>query len=71
MMKETVKEKAKKALKRAIRAEEIQVEKINKVVKSRLKQLDMDVWKLVNTHKDVFINNLAVGRDIRRIGRGI
>ena len=43
MMEETVKEKAEKALKRAIRVEEIQVEKVNKVVKSRLKQLDMDV----------------------------
>ena len=43
MVKETVKEKAEKALKRAIRAEEIQVEKANKVVKSRLKQLDMDI----------------------------
>ena len=71
IMKETVKEKAEKALKRATRVEEIQIKKANKVVKSRLKQLDMNVWKLVNTHKDVFINSLAVGRDIRRIGRGI
>ena len=70
MVEETAKEKAEKALKRATRAEEIQIEKTNKVVKSRLKQLDMDVWKLVNTHKDVFINSLAVGRDIRRIGKG-
>ena len=37
MVEETVKEKAEKALKRATRAEEIQVEKVNKVVKSRLK----------------------------------
>ena len=43
MVKETVKEKAKKTLKRAIRVEEIQVEKINKVIKSRLKQLNMNV----------------------------
>ena len=43
MMKETVKEKAEKALKRAIRAEEIQIEKTNKVVKSRLKQLNMNI----------------------------
>ena len=70
-MKEIVKEKAEKALKRAIKAEEIQIKKVNKVIKSRLKQLDMDVWKLVNTHKDVFINSLAIRRDIRRIERGI
>ena len=37
MMKEIVKEKAEKALKRAIRAEEIQIKKANKVIKSRLK----------------------------------
>ena len=43
VVKETVKEKAEKALKRAIEAEEIQVEKVNKVVKSRLKQLNMNV----------------------------
>ena len=42
-MKETVKEKAEKALKRVTKAEEIQIEKINKVVKSRLKQLNMNV----------------------------
>ena len=42
-MKETVKEKAEKTLKRAIRAEEIQIEKVNKVIKSRLKQLDMNI----------------------------
>ena len=71
MVEETAKEKAEKALKRAIRAEEIQVEKANKVVKSRLKQLDMDIWKLVNTRKDVFINSLAVGRDIRKTRKDI
>ena len=42
-MKETVKEKAKKTLKRVIRAEKIQVKKINKVIKSRLKQLNIDI----------------------------
>ena len=36
-MKETIKEKAEKILKRIIRIEEIQIEKINKVIKSRLK----------------------------------
>ena len=43
MIKEIVKEKAEKALNRAIRAVEIQIEKINKVIKSRLKQLNMNV----------------------------
>ena len=42
-MKEIIKEKAEKTLKRVIRAEEIQIEKINEVIKSRLKQLNMDV----------------------------
>lgn len=69
MVEETAKEKAEKALKRATRAEEIQQEKANKAIKSRLKQLDNDVWKLVHAHKEVFINSLMVGRDIRRIRR--
>ena len=43
MIKEIVKEKAEKTLKRAIRAEKIQIKKINKVIKSRLKQLNMNV----------------------------
>lgn len=69
MVEETAKEKVEKALKRATRAEEIQQEKANKAIKSRLKQLDNDVWKLVHAHKEVFINSLMVGRDIRRIRR--
>ena len=42
-MKEIIKEKAKKTLKRVIRVENIQIKKINKVIKSRLKQLNMNI----------------------------
>ena len=69
MVEETAIEKAEKALKRATRMQEIQQEKANKIVKSRLRQLDYSVWKLVHAHKDVFVNNLAVGRDICRLNR--
>ena len=65
---ETAKEKAEKALKRATRAEEIQQEKVNKAVKSSLRKLDYGVWKLVHDNQAVFLNQLAVGRDIRRLG---
>ena len=47
-MKEIVKEKTEKALKRATRAEEIQQEKINKAVKSSLRKLDYGIWKLIH-----------------------
>ena len=43
MIKEIVKEKAEKTLKRVIRAEKIQIEKTNKVIKSRLKQLNINI----------------------------
>ena len=43
IIKELVKERAKKALRRAIRAEEIQIEKINKVIKTILRRSDHEL----------------------------
>ena len=71
VMKETVKEKIEKALERAIRAEEIQTEKINKVIKGVLRRSDYGLWKLVHDNWAAFLLYRKVGQDICRIRKDV
>ena len=65
---ETAVEKARKALERANRSEEIRKEKATKAIKNRIRKLDHGLWKLVHEYKDHFYDMLNVGKDICRIG---
>lgn len=71
VVKETAKEKTEKALKRAIRAEEIQVKKANKAIKGVLRRSNYGLWKLMHHNWKVFLLYRDVRQDICRIRRNI
>ena len=52
--------KAEKALQRAIRADEIVIEKANTAIKSRMKVINKEVYKWMNANKGYFITRIAL-----------